>query len=154
MQSSSPPETRLPVYQRLSACHATKCTTDAGRLVSRDCRNAHLPHYEPRCEPARIILMKLELSWLRSFHRPVSLRQWAPHIVLSPTRRRRVNYACFSSWIARRSHTRASMYPVDFITRHVNRSSIHRVTIIYCLHVINCDPSTHVTCIVYNYGIY
>lgn len=62
MQSSSPSETWHPVYQGLSACHATKCTTDTGRLVSRDSRNAHLPHYEARCEPVRIILMKLELS--------------------------------------------------------------------------------------------
>lgn len=79
MQSSSPSETRLPVYQGLSGCHATKCTTDTGtgeggakrrRCVSRD-YNVHLPHYEapPRCEiflplspHVRIILMKTRIK--------------------------------------------------------------------------------------------
>lgn len=152
MQSSSPSETRLPVYQGLSrdqmynghrgdVCRVTATTCTYLIMWGRMWSRTHyinetwikLIAFLPPTEPFRSVN---EYRGLR-YHRHAAA---AVLIMLVLSRESRMS-ADISRW-----------YFIACSCSAVNRSSLHRVTIIYFSRVINCSLSARLTC-VYNYRV-
>lgn len=151
MQSSSPSETRLPVYQGMSrdqmynghwgdVCRVTATTCTYLIMWGRMWSRTHyinetwikLIAFLPPTDPLRFVN---EYRGLR-YHRHAA----AVLIMLVLSRESRMS-ADISRW-----------YFTAYSVALVNRSSLHRVTITYFSHVINCSPSARLTR-VHNYGV-